>query len=100
MIRVIKGDLFTTSAEIICHGVNCQGSFGSGVAGQIAKHFPRVREAYLQKHNKSGWKLGDIQLVFSTDDLELPIIANIATQEKFGYDGQLYADYKAIKKRS
>lgn len=96
-IKLIQGDLFTAKCDIIAHGCNCSGGFGSGVAGQIAKRWPRVREAYLQKYQKSGWKLGEIQLVFSTNDLELPIIANIATQEDFGYDGQLYVDYKAVK---
>lgn len=97
-IKLIKGDLFSANAEIIAHGVNCKGGFGSGVAGQIAKRWPKVRESYLNKAIKSGWKLGEIQLVFSTHDLELPIIANVATQDGFGYDGKLYADYKAIKK--
>lgn len=97
MIKLIKGNLFDTKCEIIGHGCNCSGGFGSGIAGQIAERWPRVRKAYIKKYEKSGWKLGEIQLVFSSDDLELPIIANIATQENFGYDGQLYVDYKAIE---
>ena len=97
MIKLIQGNIFDTTLEIICHGVNCRGGFGSGLAGQIAKRWPRVRQAYLYKFNKEGWELGDMQLVFSTDKFELPIIANIATQKNYGYDGNLYADYNAIR---
>lgn len=98
-IKLIQGSLFTTECEVIAHGCNTTGGFGSGVAGQIAKRWPRVRDAYLKKYNsEAGWKLGDIQLVYSTDMMAFPVIANIATQEKFGYDGALYADYQAIEK--
>jgi O-acetyl-ADP-ribose deacetylase (regulator of RNase III) len=98
MIKYIQGDLFTTRAEIIAHGVNCRGGFGSGIAGIIAQKYPRVREAYLNKFNRYGWELGEIQLVFSTDILELPIIANMATQLNYGTKlGKLYANYKAVE---
>lgn len=91
-IKMVKGNLLNSKCEIIAHGVNC-----SGVAGQIAKKWPRVREAYIDKFNKTGWNLGDIQICFATDDLELPLIVNVATQTKFGYDGKQYANYEAIR---
>jgi O-acetyl-ADP-ribose deacetylase (regulator of RNase III) len=96
MIHLIKGDLFTTKATVIAHGVNCRGAFGSGVAGQIAKRWPKVQESYLERYRLKGWKLGDVELVYSRSPLKHPIIANMATQDKFGYDGKLYADYNAI----
>lgn len=96
-IKYIHGNLFDSQCNIIAHGCNCKGGFGSGLAGQIAKKWPRVREAYLEHHNIFGWKLGDVQLVFCNDDFSFPIIANVATQEKYGYDGKLYADYEAIE---
>jgi len=96
-ILLKKGSVFDTKAEIICHGVNCKGGFGSGIAGQIARRWPKVRKAYLDKFETTGWSLGDVLFVYSEHKLKLPIIANIATQENFGYDGQLYADYEAIR---
>lgn len=96
-IKLIQGDLLNAKTSIIAHGVNCAGGFGSGVAGAIARKWPRVKTAYLQKFQQEGWKLGNIQLVFTTEELELPLVANIATQKDYGYDGKLRANYKAIK---
>lgn len=97
-IKYIHGNLFDSQCNIIAHGCNCKGGFGSGLAGQIAKKWPRVREAYLEHHNIFGWKLGDVQLVFCNDDFSFPIIANMATQKDFGYDGKKYVDYNAVGK--
>jgi O-acetyl-ADP-ribose deacetylase (regulator of RNase III) len=94
-LKFVKGNLFDTKDGIIAHGCNCRGGFGSGVAGQIARLYPQVREAYLGKFERSGWKLGQVQFV-PIEDSNL-IIANMATQDKFGYDGGLYVDYEAIR---
>lgn len=93
MITFKKGNIFTTERFVIGHGVNCMGGFGSGIAGQIATHFPIAKVHYLQKFRNEGWKLGDIQPV----DCDRKIIANMATQEYFGGDGKVYASYDAIK---
>lgn len=95
MIKLIKGNLLDSSANIICHGVNCEGGFGSGIAGQIAKKWPAVREAYIRKFNEIGWILGEVQYVFLPED---KCIVNMATQYSFGYGGGLYANYEAIEK--
>lgn len=92
MIKIVKGDLLTANG-IIAHGVNCVGGFGSGVAGQIARQFPIVREFYLHKHNNGGWKLGEIQVVTIAPDL---MIVNCATQEKFLPRDTVHCDYTAI----
>jgi O-acetyl-ADP-ribose deacetylase (regulator of RNase III) len=92
-MKVIKGDLLTAKG-IIAHGVNCVGGFGSGIAGQIAKQYPMVREFYLDKHNNGGWQLGDIQIVTVSPD---KIIVNCATQNEFLPRDQVHVDYPAIK---
>jgi O-acetyl-ADP-ribose deacetylase (regulator of RNase III) len=94
MVHLIKGDLFSSGADIIAHGVNCRGRFGSGIAGIISKQYPHVRAEYLEHYEWSEWKLGDVQMVVAEDGL---MIANCATQDMYGYDGQLYADYDAIR---
>ncbi len=94
MIVYVKDDLFNTTKNIICHGVNCVGGFGSGVAGQIALAFPMVKSAYLSKFNKEGWKLGDIQVVpFQTNQY----IINCATQDEYLPRDIRHADYGAIE---
>lgn len=95
MIRYVQGNVFSTDCDIVAHGVNCRGAFGSGIAGIIAKSYPRVREAYLDKYDSDGWKLGDVQPVY---DLYIDkYIVNCATQDNYGYTGEMNADYDAIR---
>ena len=95
MVKLIKGNLFGSEADIIAHGVNTSGGFGSGIAGQIATFFPEVRALYFAKYEKKGWKLGDVQ--FAPTDLEHPqIIANCATQEEYYPRNKVHADYGAV----
>lgn len=81
ILTEIEGDVFRSTAPLLAHGVNCQGAFGSGMAGQIARRYPEVRDAYLRKHNHYGWELGDIQVVEARTGL---LVANLATQDFFG----------------
>lgn len=112
MIKLIKGDLLKSSYDVIAHGVNCRGGFGSGIAGQIATQYPNVKEEYLKYHKEVGWQLGDIQIVgcYKTQGngasssittpytTSITIIVNCATQDAYGYDGALYANYHAIER--
>lgn len=96
-LTYVKGDLFTTSANIIAHSVNCRGAFGSGVAGQMARFYPLARLAYLDKFKKEGWRLGDIQYVLNNKKKKPPWwIANMATQDTYGGPG-VHVDYNAIE---
>jgi len=96
MIEYITGNLFDTDCDIIAHGVNCRNAFGSGVAGQIAKLYPEVKEAYHKKYEDKGWKLGDVQYVNAILKHD-KVFANCATQDDFGYSGKCLADYDAIE---
>lgn len=94
MIHYIQGDLFETDAGIIAHGVNCRGKFASGVAKLVGTKYPKARQYYLDKFDEDGWKLGDIQAVLQWDGT---IIVNCATQDNYGYAGELNANYDAIR---
>lgn len=93
MIHYKKGDILQATEDVIAHGCNCVGGFGSGVAGQIAKKWPDVRNAYLRQHNSHGWDLGFVQFI----DIGSKIIANCATQDEYMPRGVRHADYKAIE---
>jgi O-acetyl-ADP-ribose deacetylase (regulator of RNase III) len=95
VIRYIKGDLFTTECELLAHGCNCRGGFGSGVAGQVARLYPHVRESYQEKYQRDGWKLGEIQIIEAEPKRW---IANCATQDRYGglIKDEVFADYQAI----
>ncbi len=94
MLTFVKGDLFSSDADIIAHGVNCRGAFGSGIAGIVAKLYPRARRLYIHKYKAKGWKLGDVQFVAQNDG---KCIANCATQLDFGYMKVCNANYPAIR---
>lgn len=108
-IELIQGDIFDTHNVVIAHGVNCRGGFGSGIAGQIAKKYPKVREEYLKYHNEVGWQLADIQII-GCGELMGPtstnpnsyykprIIVNCATQDAYLPRGVLHANYHAIER--
>lgn len=94
MITYIKGDLFDTKADLIAHGCNCKGGYGSGIAYTMAKTYPRAKLLYLEKYDEDGWDLGDVQMVLQRDG---KYIANCATQDSFLPRGQCHADYGAIR---
>jgi O-acetyl-ADP-ribose deacetylase (regulator of RNase III) len=94
MIHYVNGDLFDTDAEIIAHGCNCRGGYGSGVAGIMAKKYPKARHYYLDKYDEEGWKLGDVQFVTQWNG---KVIANCATQDAYYPRDRVHADYDAIK---
>jgi len=91
-----EADITTVTGGLICHGVNCQGKMGSGVALAIRKKWPQVAEGYFEhiKVNGTGEQnLGMVNFVKITDELH---VANCFTQNFYGYDGKKYADVSAI----
>ena len=89
-IKVIDGDLFDTTAPIICHQVNCQCRMGSGVAKQVREKYPIAYRQYMNLCTDKGSNpdalLGTAQFVYGTDK----IIVNMFAQNKYGYDKALY----------
>jgi O-acetyl-ADP-ribose deacetylase (regulator of RNase III) len=94
MLTHVHGNLFNTDRRVIAHGVNCQGIFGAGVAGQVAKRYPEVKRAYERKDANDGWKPGDIQAVQADDGR---LVVNMATQKTFGRTG-VHVKYDAVRK--
>lgn len=102
MIKHIKCDIFESGADIICHQVNCQGVMGSGIAKQVREKYPWVYGTYksfcdgvtlVHKQNPS-FMLGTALPVFID---ETTVIENLFGQEKYGYNGNCYTDYKKLK---
>jgi len=103
-IREIKGDIFATNCNVICHQVNCQGAMGAGLAKYIKAHWPLVFEQYSNFLNnntivENGVKkntrsfLGLCQIV-KIDNYKY--IANLFGQDRYGRDRQ-YTDYNALE---
>lgn len=98
-MKHICGDIFLSGATAILHQVNCQGVMGSGVAKQVKEKYPIVFEQYKSWCDDPELKpslLGRIQTVH-IDDTGKHAIVNLFAQDKFGYDGNCYTDYEALK---
>lgn len=64
MIRTVKGDLFKApTGVIICHACNTKGVWGSGIAREFAKRFPRAREVYAMACQEKGASLIGTSLI-------------------------------------
>jgi len=95
MLHYANQDVTTVEAGVICHGVNCQGKMGSGVAKAIRAKWPSVYEAFL-KMGSGADLLGEVDLVGVNNDGSL-FVANCYTQVSYGSDGRRYADPEAIR---
>lgn len=76
-MRDIEGDLFTSKARIIGHGVNTQGVMGAGIAVQFKKRWPDMYTAYREACLNEWLKPGEVFWWTTDDGLT---IANIASQ--------------------
>jgi O-acetyl-ADP-ribose deacetylase (regulator of RNase III) len=100
-LKIFKGNLLNAKQDVIVHQVNCQGSFGAGLAKQIADKYPKAKREYMEycKTKKDINLLGDC-LITETIDYD---IANLFGQLYYGSYGDYYnehgrqTDYKALE---
>lgn len=96
MIKFIKGNLFDTDAQIICHQCNCYGVMGSGVAKEVKQRYPNVFKDYRNDYENGKLKLGYV--CFSpTENCKGQIIANMCGQNYYGYSSKQYTDYNKLQ---
>jgi O-acetyl-ADP-ribose deacetylase (regulator of RNase III) len=93
-VKTIAGDLLQETAGVIVHGCNAQGVMNAGIAKKIRYKHPRVYNDYLQAHQTTGLKLG--QIITTQVDESLYVISGI-TQYHYGRDTSVnYVNYDAI----
>ncbi len=86
-IKITKGDVLESKIDglkVIVHCCNDISSFGSGVAGNISRKWPRVREEYLcwkTEPDNPPFVLGQIQLVKAEKDT---FVCNLIGQRDIG----------------
>lgn len=102
MIKIVDGDIFNCDADAILHQVNCQGVnanflmsvyscknrkalMGSGVAKQVREKFPTVFKYYKARCDEDK-------------RFKEQFIINLFAQDRYGYDGNCYTDYAALRK--
>ena len=88
MVHYNKGDIFNSSADIICHQVNCQGVMGAGIAKEIRARYPKVFEDYIAYYKscygRAEAMLGKCVLTKTEGPHH---IASIFGQEYYGFQG-------------
>lgn len=92
MVIIKDGNLLKADdVDIIAHQVNCQGTYGAGIAKQIANKFPKAKENYLRmcKATNTEYLLGRVH----TSSELTPIIADLFGQEYYGKYGQYYKEH-------
>lgn len=92
-MEIIRKNITEVTKGIICHGVNCQGVMGSGVAKAIKEKWPIVYDSF-KSMGKGAELLGQCHIL--TIDEEL-YIANCYSQEYYGRDGKRYACLSAVE---
>lgn len=83
-----NGNIFTTTAQAIGHGVNLQGLMGAGIAKTVKELYPEVYPPYAEVCKSGELKLGEVQLVETHSGM---IIAHMATQKIIGRHAKLAA---------
>lgn len=101
MITYVNKDITTVERGIVAHGVNCQGVMGSGVAAALRRKYPQIFTVYkliCDMYTKNpDWMLGLVDIVDINRGLDPDLfIVNCFTQERYGRDGQKYADLDAV----
>lgn len=77
-----NGDIFTTDATYIGHGVNCMGLMGAGIAKTVREKFPKTYAEYNQLCKDGHLKPGGYFAYPENDK----VIVNLASQNKPGAD--------------
>lgn len=77
-----QGDIFTSTSQVIGHGVSTQGVMGSGIARTVRITYPSVFRAYREACEDGRLYGGQCLLVVADEhkDDEVRVIANIASQ--------------------
>ena len=101
-IKIIKGDLLNSDANIICHQVNCKGIMGSGLAVQIKNKYPEVFEDYKEHIGKYIYSQENVGLLGSVNLSSIGpnrYIANIFGQWDYGRNNKIvYTNYAALRR--
>lgn len=87
------GNLLNTEIPYIAHCVNAQGKMRSGVAKAIREAYPKAYDDYMDVYNSTGLKMGKV--ICSTNKPHN--ILHIVGQRNYGYDGDQYVDYLALR---
>lgn len=90
-MNYIKGNLFDSKADVLCHQVNLYGVMGGGIASELRERYPNVYNRYrnhCDEYKFSESLLGS-SLIVPKDEKNNQYIANCFCQNDFSRDGCL-----------
>lgn len=92
-MQIHTGDLFTSSAAYLGHGVNLRGMMGAGIAKTFRERYPINYAEYKKACAYGTLSLGDVLVIPEREENNrLRLITNLATQDLPGPN----AEYKAV----
>lgn len=95
MLEWTSGDLFADkSLDAVCHGCNCAGAMGKGIALAFRARYPQMYVAYRALCSNGEFALGD---VFRWDGEGMPVF-NLATQNHWRSRASLEAIRSAVRR--
>jgi O-acetyl-ADP-ribose deacetylase (regulator of RNase III) len=88
-MRLIKkqGDMFTSDAPALAHGVNIYGRMGAGIALQFRNRYPVMYDDYLVACQNNDLEPGGLWGWIDPDTQKM--IYNVASQESPGRDAKI-----------
>lgn len=88
ILTIKRGDIWTTQARAIGHGVNVDGVMGAGIAKQFRDRFPAMYEEYREMCHNDQLLPGQV-FPFQVRATPPQFIYNIASQDRPGPTAQL-----------
>lgn len=88
MIRYIKGDLLSSTAEALVNTVNTVGVMGKGIALQFKNRFPQNYKIYKEACNNGSLTTGQVLVVKEDDLLHQKTIINFPTKAHWKSDSK------------
>jgi O-acetyl-ADP-ribose deacetylase (regulator of RNase III) len=79
-LQYLTGDLFSSGAQTLGHGVNCRGRMGRGIATEFKARFPAMFKEYRRRCHSGELQPGEVYLEKGTT----PWVLNLATQATTG----------------
>jgi len=96
MIKIIKGNIFTTQCSTIVNTVNCVGVMGAGIAFEFRLRYPKMFEKYKEYCSKKYMDIGKLWL-YKPEDGEKQVL-NFPTKYHWKYPSKLEYLEKGLEK--
>lgn len=84
MIKIIKGNIFTTKCQTIVNTVNCVGVMGAGIAFECRLRYKDMYEKYVQLCEENKIKIGTLWLYKSEERW----ILNFPTKQHWKFESK------------